>query len=321
MTLGFGDGVCGIGLALDTIEAGGVGLHAPVDRPAEADDGQEAQVHQRAQLGCRARVVVPPVGDPGGLVAGVERLEDEELAKGVDLPDVVVAGGVRDHGVEALVHRRVVPLANGQREVGHSRLARVLHPVAVGVDEDGALQVGEPADEDLHAHVGWLAAGDLDVEAGEDVTLGVVPEGELVAAVGDVLDVERAVVGALADVDLGVTPVEVRQCEPGRLDRATELRASQTLGPDDAVLAADVGQARHHPSLHLAGDRGGCRKALGPHEAELHHGHELGSLGHLVVEAGGALLAPDVVVVAAFEARGLDPLVGLARGGDRRGDG
>ena len=81
-------------------------------------------------------LVLALVGDAGGLVPGVEGLEDQPLAQRVGLADVVGAVAVGGGGVRVLVHQRVVALADGQRELRDRLLARVPLAVAVGVDED-----------------------------------------------------------------------------------------------------------------------------------------------------------------------------------------
>ena len=160
-----------------------VGLHAPVDLATEADDRQEVDVDEAAELRGRLGLVLALVGHAGGLVPGVEGLQDEPLAERVGLADVVGAVAVGGGGVGVLVHQRVVALADGQRELGDRLLTRVLLAVAVAVDEDGAVHVGEPADDHLVADVGHPAVLHLDVEAPQDVVLVVVPDGQLVGAV------------------------------------------------------------------------------------------------------------------------------------------
>ena len=126
-------------------------------------------------------------------------------------------------------------------------------------------------------------------------------------------------VAAASDVDLRVAGAQVGQGDPRLADRAAALGAGEPgLRHGLAVLAADVGQAGDRDALDLTGGRSAARgqpTAWVRTKPNWTAGHELGALGLLGVEAGVALLLPDVVVVTALEGGRLDPLVRLAGAG------
>ena len=308
-------GVVGDGADDPAVLRAGVGLHAPVDPALEPDDRQDGHVHGGTEHRRRRRLVVGLVGDPGGLVPGVERLQHQELAQRVDLGDGVVPGGVgRDTG-DALVHRGVVAFLHRHRELRHARLPRVALAVSVGVDEDRAFDGRVPADEPFLPDVDHAAVVDRDVEAVEDHFLRVVPQRQLVIAVGDVLDVELPVTARASHVGHLVVVAQRGQRDERPVDRTADAGPGDTgVGHAHSPGAADVGVDLHRDALDLPGRPGGQR--LGPDEPEVDRGHRLGADGLFGVEPGVAFLRPDVPVVRAFQGRGLGPV-----GADRRDDG
>ena len=147
---------------------------------------------------------------------------------------------------------------------GDPLLTGVPLAVLVGVDEDVPVHVREPADEHLVAHVGHAAVGDLDVEAPQDVVLVVVPQGQLVGAVGHVLDVEGAVGGTASDVDRRVARVRGPTAPPtGSLIGPSTLAPAKPVSGDGlAVLATDVGQTGDGDALDLTGGLAGRGQAV-----------------------------------------------------------
>ena len=140
---------------------------------------------------------------------------------------------------------------------------------------------------------------------------------QLVGAVRDVLDVEGAVGCTPADVDGRVSTGEVRQGDHGERDRPGGLGAGPPgLGDDLAVLAADVGQAGDGDALDLTGRRRVAARGLSRTKPNWVAGTGSAPLTELGVEAGVALLHPDVVVVAALERRRLDPALTWPAGGE-----
>src|SRR6202008_3153431 len=116
-----------------------VRLDAPVDAAGQADQVERVYVDAGAHDRRRRRLVVRLVGDAGRLIAGVVDLLDHPRAEGVRLAEQVVTVRVGRVGRGALVLQRVVPGAQGDREVRDARLPGILLAVAVLVVEDGAL--------------------------------------------------------------------------------------------------------------------------------------------------------------------------------------
>ena len=317
--------------------AGSVRLHAPVEPARQAQDRQDVDVDLRGVDGRLGRLVVGLVGDAGGLVPGVERLDDHELAERVHLAEVVPAVLVRDRLGGALILQRVGAAAHRDEEVRHALLAGVAAAVAVVVEEDGPGDLGEPARQGLGAHVAGLARLDGQLVQGEDAILGLVPHRDLVGAIGHSADLERSVRIGRAGVDGLVVgreraTREARQRDPTVLDGAIDPRTSGTDLVAVVGLPADRGRVDAAYS-ESAFDRPGEGRVDGPgwsdacvgvdplvrgaeavgaqvlllDEAEVDPWHALAAHDQLGVKASCPFLDPVVPVVAAFERGRLDP--------------
>ncbi len=328
-------------LRVDAVRAVGVVVvDAPVDPAGEADDRQDADVHAGAEDRGGRRLVVGLVRDAGRVEAVVVGFEDDPLRQRVGVLEDVVALRVGAHRGGAAVHQRVLALAEREAEVRHARLAGVLLPVAVRVVEDVAVDLGEPSGQRQDAEVLVLAGGDRHLDQVQDVVLVLVPVGERVAAHRHAGDRERTRRRVRPDeLDGLVLVAEIRERDPGILDRRVDLGAAQAApdraGEAGAPLGRDIDlgsrdNARDRPRLDagacgegvcrelpVRGVRGGCLVLAGEARdvAEDRERERLAGDHELRVVTGRALHQPGVPVVVALEGGRLDPA--LARRGDR----
>ena len=321
-----------------------VGLHAPVDVGREADDREEVDVDLRGQHGV-GDVVVGLVGVAGVAEAGVVRLEDQELPERVALREVEVALVVGHRRGRALVDERVAAGADRHEEVGYTALVGIADAVAVGVDEDRPLDVGEPAGQEHVGHLGGETVVDVVLQRGEDVALRLVPQGDAVVAGLQAGHGERAVRLGPPDphgrVGRGGAAGEAVDRDDAVLDRAVGLGVGQvragerrrTRGTDERPAdlegsRQDASATRHGGAVVRRVRRGVTRERAVEeivvvallHEAERDRGDALATDDQLGVVPGGAFLVPRIPVVATFERGGLDPLRLALRRGVRRHD-
>ena len=307
---------------IDAVRCAGwvIGVHAPVQLPGEADDGQRADVNATADElagcitlngnACRDRLVVGLKGGPRGVIAIVVGLHHQPLRHGVGTLELVVTAGVGRYRGGAAIHKRVLSLAHGEGEVGHAQFARVFHTVAVGVVEDVTLEIRPPAVDGHHAHVDGFTVAHGDVLQVEDVVLRLVPPGQRVVAVGNVADVEGTVGVALADPHGGVAVGEVGERKPRFGDGVIDLGAAKTAEDLAGCLGGATGGGHVHMNtvnnaLDVPGTRSHCVGLL--HEAEHNARERLAALDEFGVKAGGAFHHPGVPVMVTFKGGGLDP--------------
>ena len=309
---------------IDAVRCAGwvIGVHAPVQLPGEADDGQRADVNATADElagcitlngnGCRDRLVVGLKGGPRGVIAIVVGLHHQPLRHGVGTLELVVTGAVGFHRGGTAIHERVLSLAHGKSEVGHAWFARVFHTVAVGIAEDVTIEKRPPAVDRNNAHVDGFAVADGDVLQVEDVVLRLVPPGQRVVAVGNVRDVEGTVDVALADPHRGVAVGEVGERKPWLGDGVIDLGTAKAAEDLAGCLGGATGRGHVHMNtvnnaLDVPGTRSHCVGLL--HEAEHNARERLAALDEFGVKAGGAFHHPGVPVVVTFKGGGLDPRV------------
>ena len=294
-------------------------MHTPIDRAAQADDRQDADIDALAEDRRGIGLVVGLVRDASRVVAVVIGLEHKPLVERIGALEEVVARLVGGGRGRAAVHERVPARSQRQAEVRDAGLAGILAPVPVGVVEDVALERRAPAGDRQDAHVDRLAAVHGHVGQLEDVVLGLVPVGQLVRAVGDVRDGEGPVAVATPHPDRGVAATEIGEHDPRLVDLVVDLGAGHPA-------AAVAGQIQAAGRRHI--DVDGVDDAL---DRPMATGHELvgwvvpvrgrrtgdvpeddgreGLAGddELGVEAGRPLHHPGVPVVIALEGRRLDP--------------
>ena len=178
------------------------------------------------------------------------------------------------------------------------------------------MDVGPPRGGVEHAQVDGLTVLDADGRLGEQVGLVLVPVGQDVRAIGDVVDPEGAVGIAAAHVQGVVVAIHVNERQQRPIEVSDDLLPAEATQLETADRGSVFGRPDDRAPDRANGGDGQRRLKL--HEAELGEREWLGALHELGVVAVPALDRPGVPVVPALERARLEPDLPVRRRDRRR---